>query len=287
MEGVPNSRLTNKIWSYVPNSGMLDEHTQRCVSSWRNNCPRHDIHVVDAAELRRLVPDDYLPTSFSDEPGTAGVALLRAHGGTYLDPHVLLNRPLDWAHKSMDAGEYHFIGVCGRTPAPDVESGEEGSVGAQQEDDEELVAVVLSAPRDSPLIKRLGQRMVRKDMNPEEAFRDLKDSDNNELISLLSKKKVRMFDAEDVLRVFSDPEMPASKLKKGGRMYLMPEGAGRGTPGSAVRHLWDTNSEPGVSPQARELAAAVQPEKPKDEKTTAGILFISLAVAAGALLYHS
>jgi hypothetical protein len=271
MEKVPNTRLNAKIWSYVEKDGMLSEDDNTNVSSWKLNCPMHDVHVVSYTDLKSLVPDKYLPEKFDaiqdpEEKGaTAGIALVRKYGGIYLSPRMMVNTNMDWAHKAFDLNSDHFF-ACGT--------------------ETDLEPVVMAAPVNSPMLNRLHSTMVRKNMTPAEAYKDLHETRNKETKHIKKKNKIKMFDPPMVYYIRDHPDAKTLPQRHSDLFYI-PANMGRGTPGSAIRHLHDKNTVP--RDMGRTVKKSTEPEKDPgiDEKVPALLMALFLLFGAGVLVYKT
>lgn len=100
------------LWAYW-DGGTPPLVVQRCFAQWRRLHPHFDVRILDAAGVRRLLPD--MPAALSQ----AAVAkrsdwlrleLLRRHGGIWLDASTILTEPLDWVLDAQARSGAEFVG---------------------------------------------------------------------------------------------------------------------------------------------------------------------------------
>lgn len=95
------------IWTCWPGQAQAPAWVHRCQARWQAQAPQHELRRLGWATLEDHLPDR--PEAWQGWPEArqsawVSLALLARHGGVWLDPAVVLARPLD----SMLAGHARY-----------------------------------------------------------------------------------------------------------------------------------------------------------------------------------
>lgn len=272
--------LEKNVWSYWGATGTLPEMENMAISSWTQNLPEYNIHVVDRTELYGLVPPDYLPAKF-DEMGdeekaeVAGVALLRKYGGVYLSPSVIVDGNLGSVIDPMVNHGKKFICIMGDSAAEGDVDKVYGSMDPR----------IMATKKESALITRLNRRVARLGMSVGDTMKQLMES-NKETINQVASNSVGMLDPSKINFLLDDPTCDKNVIPGGTTLFVLPRSATSAGPGSALRHLLDKNSVPGKGIRVRPLLTPGEAPT-QTEKIPAAIVLTLLVSGMGVLLYAS
>lgn len=95
------TKLPRKVWAYW-DYGSVPVYESLCIEGWKRMLPGWEVRVVmGRGELQSLVPKDYLPRDWSrlsvhQKSDSARIALLRAHGGVWMDASIVLFNDYQW-----------------------------------------------------------------------------------------------------------------------------------------------------------------------------------------------
>lgn len=110
------------IWMYWDQGAdSMPDLTQRCVAQWRKLAPDHNIRLLDNTTILSYLPEEVIPImakakkkSYAAMSDVIRIALLRSHGGIWIDATVWPMSPLDDWLSPTDAGFFAFA-----NPGPD------------------------------------------------------------------------------------------------------------------------------------------------------------------------
>lgn len=102
------------IWSYW-HSESRPPTVDLCFANWRAFSPGYAVHVLNAGNLGEFLPAQDLPRGFAGYPewrraDWVRMALLRRHGGLWLDASIFLTESLDWMLDAQRATGAGYVG---------------------------------------------------------------------------------------------------------------------------------------------------------------------------------
>ena len=146
-----NPTISEKtIWSFwhSGDANLSDLH-RLCVASWRAQNPGWDIRIIDRDNVHEYVSPSELPAGWKrietpcHQADAARLAVLKCHGGVYLDISVMLLTNLDiFIWQGLSEKQYSYFGFYN----PDL-----GVAGVGKED---VVPWFMATQKDNPLIAR-------------------------------------------------------------------------------------------------------------------------------------
>lgn len=102
------------VWSYW-HSPQRPWFVEACLRSWGAASPGYAVRVLDAGSARDWVPAPEFPVGYQALPefrkaDWLRLALLRRHGGIWLDAATILPRSLDWLLEAQEGGAAECVG---------------------------------------------------------------------------------------------------------------------------------------------------------------------------------
>lgn len=93
--------IPNVIWTYWPDVSNIPQIVARLYRNWETMNPDYKLRIVSRNTMSKYIPASAYPWNFnqlsaSKQSDWTRLYLLSQHGGFYLDPSVILTRPLDW-----------------------------------------------------------------------------------------------------------------------------------------------------------------------------------------------
>ena len=112
----------NIIWMYWDQgTDSMPDLTLRCLAQWRKCAPNHEIRLLDKISIQTYLPEEIIPIiakakkkSYAAMSDVIRIALLKTHGGIWIDVTVWPLIPLDDWLSPTDAGFFAFA-----NPGPD------------------------------------------------------------------------------------------------------------------------------------------------------------------------
>lgn len=109
---MPHSPIPRRIWSYWHSEKDVPPFVYRCINNWKRMNPGYDVTLVTPTTLRKYVPDptppDFETLQVQRQADWTRLALLKRHGGIWLDASTILTQPLDWVHTEQRDGGFGY-----------------------------------------------------------------------------------------------------------------------------------------------------------------------------------
>lgn len=115
-----SSEVPKVIWTYWHDPTKMPRVVRGCIQSWRRWCPDHKVRVLGPMDVERAVPDSkkimkrFRAKNMSQAhiSDYVRLAVLKHHGGIWVDASCLFNQSLDWIHDRSPGkdlvGFYHW-----------------------------------------------------------------------------------------------------------------------------------------------------------------------------------
>lgn len=111
------ARAKTRIFTFWEPRGQMPAYLRLCMRTWERHVERYEVTVIDYASLPELLGDDGLDLEALSrfrlpiQKDAIMVAVLRRHGGVFMDVDTLMTRPIDRYVDALAASEVVLIGL--------------------------------------------------------------------------------------------------------------------------------------------------------------------------------